>query len=80
MTLIERVVATCCRWPAAVAIFLIGLGIAGGVYTSSHFDMDTDSAKLISPTVKWRQREMHFDTLFPQSVNLIARAGRARCG
>ncbi|HEV2651396.1 MAG TPA: MMPL family transporter, partial [Rhizomicrobium sp.] len=72
MTLIERVVATCCRWPAAVAILLIGLGIAGGFYTSSHFDMDTDSAKLISPTVKWRQREMHFDTLFPQSVNLIA--------
>ena len=33
--------------------------------------MDTDSTKLISPNVDWRQREIHFDALFPQQVNLI---------
>ncbi len=33
--------------------------------------MDTDSSKLISPDIDWRQREMHFDRLFPQQVNLI---------
>ncbi|MEI9888395.1 MAG: hypothetical protein WDN08_18215 [Rhizomicrobium sp.] len=33
--------------------------------------MDTDSTKLISPKVEWRQREIHFDSLFPQQVNLI---------
>ncbi len=71
MTLIERVVATCCRLPVLVAALTVGLGVAGALYTSSHFNMDTDSAKLISPDVPWRQRETHFDKLFPQQVNLI---------
>ncbi len=48
------------------------MGAASGWYTAGHFNMDTDSTKLISPKVDWRQREIHFDSLFPQQVNLIA--------
>ncbi|HEY4940477.1 MAG TPA: MMPL family transporter [Rhizomicrobium sp.] len=71
MSLIERIVAVCCRTPAFVAALFIAAGVAGGVYTAAHFNMDTDSTKLISPQVEWRQREIHFDSLFPQQVNLI---------
>ncbi|HEY0106177.1 MAG TPA: hypothetical protein VGB91_08845, partial [Rhizomicrobium sp.] len=71
MSLTERIVAACCRVPRAIVALSLALGVAGGLYTASHFNMDTDSSKLISPKVDWRQREIHYDTLFPQQVNLI---------
>ncbi|MBV9421072.1 MAG: MMPL family transporter, partial [Alphaproteobacteria bacterium] len=71
MKLIERIVSACTRVPALVAAAGIALGVASTLYTASHFNMDTDSTKLISPKVDWRQREIHFDSLFPQQVNLI---------
>jgi hopanoid biosynthesis associated RND transporter like protein HpnN len=72
MTLVERVVAACTRAPALVVLIGVVLGAACAFYTAGHFNMDTDSTKLISPKVEWRQREIHFDSLFPQQVNLIA--------
>ncbi|HXC57653.1 MAG TPA: MMPL family transporter [Rhizomicrobium sp.] len=71
MSLVERIVSACCRAPALVACTLVALGVASGTYTAANFNMDTDSTKLISPKVDWRQREIHFDSLFPQQVNLI---------
>ena len=71
MSWVERIVAICCRVPAATAILFVALGLASGAYTAVHFNMDTDSTKLISPKVDWRQREIHFDSLFPQQSNLI---------
>ena len=71
MKLVERIVSLCSGAPVAVAAVCIALGIAGGFYTSAKFKMDTDSTKLISDQVGWRQRENHFDKLFPQQVNLI---------
>lgn len=72
MTLVERIVAACTRVPRLVVLIGVVLGLYSAWYTAMHFDMDTDSTKLISPTVDWRQREIHFDSLFPQQVNLIA--------
>lgn len=71
MTIVERIVALCSGMPARVAALCIALGIAGGIYTALNFSMDTDSTKLISADVDWRAREIHFDKLFPQQVNLI---------
>jgi len=71
MTIVERIVAVCSGVPGWVAAAGIALGLASGFYTASNFNMDTDSTKLISPNVDWRQRENHFDKLFPQQVNLI---------
>jgi uncharacterized protein len=71
MSLTERIVAVCCRAPRVVVALFLALGLAGGMYTALNFNMDTDSTKLISPKVDWRQREIHFDSLFPQQVNLI---------
>ena len=68
---IERIVAFCCRWPALVTLAFLLLAAAAGSFTSTHFAMNTDSAKLISADVGWRQREIHFDQLFPQQSNLI---------
>ncbi len=71
MSLIERIVAVCCRVPRATVVLFLALGAAGLLYTAANFNMDTDSSKLISAKVEWRQREIHFDKLFPQQVNLI---------
>jgi hopanoid biosynthesis associated RND transporter like protein HpnN len=71
MTFVERIVAACSRAPALVAAIAIALGAAGGAYTVANFNMDTDSTKLISAKVDWRQRENHFDALFPATTNLI---------
>src|SRR3954471_10377504 len=71
MTFIETIVNFCCRFAwATVAAALLLAGIAGW-FTASHFAMNTDSEKLISADVGWRQREIRFDTLFPQQTNLI---------
>ena len=72
MSIVERIVAACTRAPVLVVLIGLALGAASGWYTAGHFNMDTDSTKLISPKVDWRQREIHFDSLFPQQVNLIA--------
>ncbi len=71
MKIVEAIVAVCTRTPVLVAALGIALGVEGGVYTATHFKMDTDSTKLISDKVDWRQREAHFDKLFPQQSNLI---------
>ena len=68
---IERIVAFCCRWPALVTLAALLLAAAAGFFTSAHFAMNTDSAKLISADVGWRKREIAFDHLFPQQSNLI---------
>ena len=68
---IERIVAFCCRWPALVSLTAVVLTVAAGAFTSAHFAMNTDSEKLISADVGWRQREIQFDRLFPQQSNLI---------
>jgi hopanoid biosynthesis associated RND transporter like protein HpnN len=68
---IERIVTFCCRWPALVTLGAILLTVAAGFYTSAHFAMNSDSTKLISPEVDWRQREIRFDKRFPQQSNLI---------
>src|ERR1700743_2209243 len=70
--LIERIVPFCCRWPASVALAALVLTAGAGAYTNAHFAMNTDSEKLISADVGWRQREIRFDRLFPQQSNLIA--------
>ena len=56
-------------WPVvALAIFL---GIAAGDYTATHFRIDTNSEKLVSPDADWRRNEEHYDRAFPQQNNTI---------
>jgi hopanoid biosynthesis associated RND transporter like protein HpnN len=41
------------------------------IYVADHIAIDTDSTKLISPDLPWRQREARFDADFPQSLDQI---------
>ena len=47
---------------------LVGAAV---VYAAGHFSMTTDTAKLISPDLPWRQNEMAFDKAFPQQDDMI---------
>jgi hopanoid biosynthesis associated RND transporter like protein HpnN len=71
MTVIERIVAFCCRWP--LAVIALSLLLAGGAiwYTHQNFAINTDSEKLIDASVGWRMRQTQFDKAFPQQSNLI---------
>jgi hopanoid biosynthesis associated RND transporter like protein HpnN len=70
MTIVERIVAFCCRWPWAV--IAVSLALAGGAawYTTQNFAMNTDSEQLIDARVGWRMRQARFDAAFPQQSNL----------
>ncbi|MBV9331386.1 MAG: MMPL family transporter [Alphaproteobacteria bacterium] len=71
MPSIERLVAFCCRQRVAVVLVMLLATVAALVFTATHFRMDTNSEKLVSQNTDWRQRERHFDQLFPQRNNLI---------
>ncbi|HVU21517.1 MAG TPA: MMPL family transporter [Rhizomicrobium sp.] len=71
MAFIETIVGLCCRHARVVVAAFVLAAIAAAAYTATHFKMDTDSEKLISPKLDWRKREARFDALFPQQSNLI---------
>jgi hopanoid biosynthesis associated RND transporter like protein HpnN len=71
MSLIASIVAFCCRRPRAIVLLSLVAAAVAGFYTSLHFSIDTNSEHLVSNQTNWRQREIHFDKLFPQNDNLI---------
>src|ERR1700704_5449543 len=71
MPIIERIVTFCCRNALLAVVAALALTLAAGWFTNAHFAMNTNSEKLISADVAWRQREIKFDALFPQQSNLI---------
>src|ERR1700761_1793930 len=68
---IERIVAFSCRWKATVILFCLLLALGAGLYTDTHFTINTNSSDLISPDTAWRKRQAEFDKLFPQQSDLI---------
>ena len=70
MTVIERIVAFCCRFPMAVILVCLLLAGRAGLYTVQNFAMNSDSAQLIDAKVGWRMRQARFDAEFPQQNNL----------
>jgi hopanoid biosynthesis associated RND transporter like protein HpnN len=53
-----------------IAAFLIGAIVAGG-YVARHIAINTDSSKLLSSSLPWRQQEIKLNELFPQRTDLI---------
>src|SRR3954469_23339153 len=70
MTVVERIVALCCRFPRAVIVACLLLAGITAWYTSQNFAMNTDSEQLIDAKVGWRMRQARFDAEFPQQSNL----------
>jgi len=68
---IARIIGWCCRY----RLIVIGLAVLAAVsafyYLAGHMAMDTDSSKLISENVPWRQRDAAFDAAFPQNQDQI---------
>ncbi len=68
---IARVVRLSTRhaW-VVIAAFLIAAVLAGG-YVKRHIAINTDSDKLLSSSLPWRQQEIKLNALFPQRTDLI---------
>src|ERR1700722_17811728 len=75
---ISRVVRLSTRhaWVVIVA-FLIAAVLAGG-YVARHIAINTDSGKLLSSSLPWRQQEIKLNELFPQRTDLIVLGFDAR--
>ena len=71
MSLTGRIVAFCCRHATFVALGAVLLGLAAFYYSVENFALNSDSTKLISQDLPWRQREALFDKAFPQQNSSI---------
>jgi hopanoid biosynthesis associated RND transporter like protein HpnN len=68
---IVHVVRFCTRRPKAVVAAYALLAIASAYYAATHFAIDTEITKLISPKLEWRQREIDFEKSFPGRYDSI---------
>ena len=57
--------------PLKIIIAFIILAAISGVYVARHFSIDTDVNALISADLPWRQRELAYESAFPQSTQGI---------
>ena len=57
--------------PLKIIIAFVILTAASGVYVGRHFAIDTDVNALISADLPWRQRELAYESAFPQSTQGI---------
>jgi hopanoid biosynthesis associated RND transporter like protein HpnN len=72
IALVTRLVEFSRRHAALVAAATLALVALIGALALRHLAIDTDTAKLFSPTLAWRQSELKLDREFPQGVNLLA--------
>ncbi len=71
--LLERVVAFCIRRPWFVVIATLVVAALAIGYTATHFRINTETTRLISPDVPWRKNEIAYSKAFPQLfVNIVA--------
>jgi hypothetical protein len=63
---LARVVKATCERPLVTLLIALALAAAALVFTASHFSMTSDTTKLISDKVDWRQREIAMSKAFPQ--------------
>src|SRR5438105_13239502 len=70
--LVSRIVGACAHHARLVIGVAFVLCAGAFAYSATHIAIDTDSTKLISNDLPWRQREIVFDAAFPHRVDLIA--------
>ncbi|MBV8752460.1 MAG: MMPL family transporter [Hyphomicrobiales bacterium] len=61
--------SVCYPWAVTLAFFLLAALCAG--YFTRHVAISTDSKKLISSSLPWRQQEVMIDGAFPERINRI---------
>jgi hopanoid biosynthesis associated RND transporter like protein HpnN len=70
--LVLRLVEFSRRQAFAVVASILTIVVLIGVFTARHLAIDTDTGKLFSPKLAWRQAELRLDRAFPQNVSLLA--------
>lgn len=68
---IASCVRACVRSAWLVALLALLATSAAGVFAATHFKMNTDTTKLVSPELPWRKQEAAFRAVFPQPQNMI---------
>ena len=68
---IARVVRLSTRYAWLVIPGFVIAAIVSGSYVSRHIAINTDSSKLLSSSLSWRQQENRLDELFPQRTDRI---------
>lgn len=68
---LESVVAFCIRRPWTIVVITIVVAALGVGYTITHFRLNTETTRLISSKVPWRQDEIAFSKAFPDQVETI---------
>ncbi|MBV8104263.1 MAG: MMPL family transporter [Hyphomicrobiales bacterium] len=68
---IVRIVVFCVRNSRAVIAGFLLLALASAFYLAQNFAITTDSEKLLSESLPWRQQEVVLDRAFPQRADLI---------
>ena len=68
---IARVVRLSIRQAWVVILAFLIATVLAGAYVSRHIAINTDSSKLLSSSLPWRQQEMRLNELFPQRADLI---------
>jgi hopanoid biosynthesis associated RND transporter like protein HpnN len=68
---IAGLVRACCAYPIATLLIAILLTVGAGAYGCRNFAIQTDTGKLISPDLPWRQRELQLDAAFPHQSDTL---------
>ena len=66
-----RLVWLSSRYPWPVILCFLLVAIVSGSYFMRHFVITTDSNKLLSSSLPWRQQEVMLDLAFPQRIDRI---------
>lgn len=61
---VSGIVRFCTRFPWPIVVLCLCAAVASVVYLATHFAINTDINKLISPNLDWRQREAKFEQDF----------------
>ena len=62
---VTAIVQFCTRFPRLIIIVGLGAASASAIFATTHFAINTDINKLVSPDLDWRKRELEFAKLFP---------------
>jgi hypothetical protein len=73
--MLERIIERLVAWAIAHAKLVIALGlaltIAAAFYTAHTLKMDTDTARMISADLPWKQEQARINAAFPQNIGLL---------
>lgn len=68
---IARIVRSCVHNASVVTGIALLTVLLGAAYAGTHFRMNTDTTRMVSPELDWRKRQAAFQKLFPQPANQI---------